>query len=846
MYRFPRTFLLLSLFSVLAIFATAEMLAPIDQSDLDIDTLSGGIRHTENKGIGYQTGYTTLETLMTYNWEEYSVMPFLNLRAHLFDNRKFSANVGLGLRKLYNCTVYGVNVYFDYRETRKHTYNQVSCGFEALGDLCDLRINGYFPTGSKKSRGYDVRFLEFSEHHIIIHQKHQYAMSGCHAEVGTRLGKIMGVELYGAAGPYFFSGEIGKSMWGGQVRLAGKYKSLGIELSDSYDSAFHNNVQGKVSLNFSFGPCYCLTSYDTDPSSCSYSYTDVLAERMTQPVIRDEIIVVNSHREHRKAINKATNRPYHVVFVDNTGGSEGTYESPYQTLAQAESNSSADDLIYVFAGDGTSKGMDTGFLMKDGQRLLGSSVTHQLHIKQGVITLPISDNTRPVITNSAGDVIYLANRNEISGFDIRNTSGHGISHRDTVAENAINGLVVTKNTFQGSLNGYNGIELQNTSGVVTIANNTFRNEEISINIQCEDSKEYSTYAIKKNNFATSGMVISLKDCKAFTTIISHNMAEVAGTMLSMHVSHEKATETSSDNKHHNDNKTNEKFVSNPDNTIVIARNHFTAEDQNINLLFDDHAKATVTIVNNTLLSSDTNIALNGSESSEVTLGIRENICDAANSCIVMLANNSAKISGGIGNNRFHAEGSDDVRFCALDRAKFKVSITNNEFIRSTAIEPFLNNLKISCFDNSESCFEIIHNNVERAKTNGITIEGMGSSKVSAEIGYNTITNPADFGLVLTTQEASTGKWNVHNNIFTSCPDGAVSVSSHNNSTTYLRFNYNSASPLMVTPVVGAYQFNQYDFSTFKLEPCRKNVGVITGNSTEPNADKDSFEIKCDK
>ena len=54
-------------------------------------------RHIEAEGIGYNQGYTTLETFLAPD-NDAVLVPFLDLRAHVFNNGKFAANAGVGGR----------------------------------------------------------------------------------------------------------------------------------------------------------------------------------------------------------------------------------------------------------------------------------------------------------------------------------------------------------------------------------------------------------------------------------------------------------------------------------------------------------------------------------------------------------------------------------------------------------------------------------------------------------------------------------------------------------------------------------------------------------------------------
>ena len=109
------------------------------------------IRHIESGGIGYEDGYTTLEAFLASDPSQWKVTPFLDARGHIFDNGKWAANAGVGLRALWGNRAYGINTYYDYRNTGRFNSNQIGAGLETLGELFDFRINGYLPVGAKTS-----------------------------------------------------------------------------------------------------------------------------------------------------------------------------------------------------------------------------------------------------------------------------------------------------------------------------------------------------------------------------------------------------------------------------------------------------------------------------------------------------------------------------------------------------------------------------------------------------------------------------------------------------------------------------------------------------------------------
>jgi hypothetical protein len=446
------------------------------------------LRHIESGGIGYEDGYTTLEAFFASDPSQWRVTPFLDARGHIFNNGRWAANAGAGLRALWKNRAYGINTYYDYRNTGRFHSNQVGVGLETLGKLFDFRINGYFPVGKKISHPYHTTFKGFSGHHMLLSQKYQSAMKGADAEFGFHFGESKSFDFYAAAGPYYFIGKKAPVTWGGKARINGTFKDiLTLEVSDSYDPTFHNKFQGQVSLNYSFGP---KSKIKENGRTCQEANT--LNDRMLQPVGRQEIIVIDKIRKNTVARDPATSRPYYFVFVDNTSHSNGTYESPYHSLAQAQENSSPHNIIYVFPGDGTTTGMDSGITLQANQKFWGSGISHSLQTTQGKISIPAQSNSLPIITNTnvdtEGNAITLATNNAISGIIISSALNDAIfganpqnlevsfcTFKNTATfaiEASFSGdtsISLTNNQFLNNVNGIS-LTLNGTSHVVCLDN----------------------------------------------------------------------------------------------------------------------------------------------------------------------------------------------------------------------------------------------------------------------------------------------------------------------------------------------------------------------------------------
>lgn len=474
------------------------------------------IRHIESGGIGYEDGYTTLEAFLAPAPTQWTVSPFLDARGHVFNNGKWAANIGTGLRTLWKSRAYGINIYYDYRNTDRFHSNQIGVGLETLGELFDFRINGYLPLGKKTSNPYDTTFKKFSGNYMLLSQKYQSAMKGVDAEFGFHFGKSESFNFYAAAGPYYFKGKKAPSTWGGKGRIAGIFKDiLTLEISDSYDRTFRNKFQGQISLTFSFGPTSKVKEID---HTCKLA--NMLNDRMLQPVVRQEVIVIDKVRKNAVATDPATGLPYFFVFVDNTSSSDGTYESPYHSLTQAQDNSSPNNIIYVFPGDGTTKGMDSGITLKANQKFWGSGVTHSIQTSEGTISIPAQSSSLPSITNTnvdtEGNAITLAANNAISGFIITSAMNDAIYGVDSQSLTISSCIIKNTNTyaiessFSGDasisltnnqfLNNVNGVFLTlNGTSTVLCSDNTFTGQTSVSSVPIEISAANNIFTTRIEN-----------------------------------------------------------------------------------------------------------------------------------------------------------------------------------------------------------------------------------------------------------------------------------------------------------------------------------------------------------
>jgi hypothetical protein len=237
------------------------------------------IHHREANGIGYQAGYSSLDFFSSIS-KSTPFFPFLDLRGHVFNNRKLASNVGLGFRFLHvpRKMVFGFNAFYDVRQgDHCLVFHQIGPGLEVLGSRWSLRLNGYFPVGERKRQ-------------CLKHD--ECAMKGVELTAGKELVRFSYADIYSSIGGYYFSSRFDQNAKGGLVRLASRLTPFfSIEAQASYDSLFKALFQAEVAVHIPFG--HRKELYKDLPCSGNL----YLSERVSESVPRFEIIVNHPKRK---------------------------------------------------------------------------------------------------------------------------------------------------------------------------------------------------------------------------------------------------------------------------------------------------------------------------------------------------------------------------------------------------------------------------------------------------------------------------------------------------------------------------------------------------------------------
>lgn len=250
---------------------------------------------------------------------------------------------------------------------------------------------------------------------------------------------------------------------------------------------------------------------------------------------KDHSLIVAHDDTKTTAINPATGQSYFIWFVNNESQSpgEGTFESPFPTLLQAQQNAHPSDIIYVFPGNKTAQGMDAGITLQQGQQLLGAGICQHIITTQGRITIPAQACDLPLLTNTAvlslatyPVVLLNAGDNIVSGLNLFDALGGAFDAGNHISagirvDGGLNylikhNIISTGTNFTLPTPGGNGIAFFG-GGNVIVKRNTVIGRDLGptagIEIFAANAPLQGTFKIKKNLWtgadAHSGLDIAI-------------------------------------------------------------------------------------------------------------------------------------------------------------------------------------------------------------------------------------------------------------------------------------------------------------------------------------------------
>jgi hypothetical protein len=250
--------------------------------------------HTEGNWLDNNQGYTSIGcfSALPFLCDYKSYTTFTDIRGHFFNNGRFAANAGFGLRyKPEGCTgIFGMNTYYDYREgSWDHDFHQLGLGFEYLSPTLDIRLNTYLPICSSIGNSSTTTF-SYPGGYLASVRDQRVSYGGADLEVGTWITRNTSCdlfELYGAIGTYYYASRYHMpNDYGATARLQAYFLNyFTFEFKGGFDEAYHGMAQGTLSVAI---PLDILFNSN---NTCSKTCKDDTS--LFQAVNRQEIIALS-------------------------------------------------------------------------------------------------------------------------------------------------------------------------------------------------------------------------------------------------------------------------------------------------------------------------------------------------------------------------------------------------------------------------------------------------------------------------------------------------------------------------------------------------------------------------
>ncbi len=341
-------------------------------------------------------------------------------------------NIGLGHRQFYGDKwLLGGYLSFDYRNTDRSDQQQMTFGLEALSIGWDANFNYYLPISDEDVVGTGVGGGVFVGNSFFANGVVEEALEGFDFEVGALLPFLTYGETRLYIGTYYFDGEVAPDTGiGTKARMEFRpRKDITLGVAVQNDDLY--GTEASFQLKYSFGYSKESGVRTMNERMIQFHERDIDIKETSRI---DDRIMESGDPDHRVTISSS------VVHIDNVKGSaagDGSFENPYDSFASCIGKSCDTTGAFVYVGAGgvssTVAPYDTTtFTMANNQLLFG----------RGVSLFGFGGDAKPTLT-AAGNVINLANNNEVAGFTINAAGGHGIygfnSNNFNIHDNRITG-----------------------------------------------------------------------------------------------------------------------------------------------------------------------------------------------------------------------------------------------------------------------------------------------------------------------------------------------------------------------------------------------------------------------
>ncbi|MFO0841907.1 MAG: inverse autotransporter beta domain-containing protein [Gemmataceae bacterium] len=448
---------------------------------------------------------------------------FSDSRLLLFDSRgTVGANLGLGGRLFSESLgrTVGGYVYWDYSDTGRASFNQVSGGLETLGDRVDARANFYVPVGKdrKQTDGFFTANPEpyFQGNYLLVgggsgSKFFEQALYGFDTEAGLKFLALEGLELRAFAGMYHYQGEAAQQAWGPRGRLEARVgDSVAMGVSIQNDRLFGTTV------NFN-----CLLSYGR---LSGRAYSDgpsaplAASDRLGDPVVRVQHVAVDRQRQDyvvagSPVIDPRTNQPFVFLHVAPGGNSDGSVENPYASLAGAfaDPRFAAGNVVVFDRSGGAFSGNVT---LAAGTQLLSSGPVQVLNTTGGAMVVPLTGTGLP-LPKIHGTVMLASHATPCS-------SSTGAGRGRSSAPRAWRSATLMNNWFSGA---GTLVWLPSIAGRIDLHDNQFLTpggSAISLGTRGSDSANVSVRRNQITSPGGDGVAITASDASRVNATVEAN------------------------------------------------------------------------------------------------------------------------------------------------------------------------------------------------------------------------------------------------------------------------------------------------------------------------------------
>lgn len=422
-----------------------------------------------DRGLGFENSYFTLggKTRLFQDFLDGRWLAEGQLHHGIEDDGGFFANVGIERVfsiKPANADI-SVGAFYDYDGDDQQSFSEGFHQFGISGAIktpnWDLIGNGYVPVSTDTyTRGDHTGANCFLENRLVLQAGIEAALQGFDVTLRTRPRQLAFANGYVDFGGYHYNSDAIESFAGGRLR-AGFQLINGMMLAAEVNHDERFDTTGVVSVGYVFG---------ANSSGFGNEYAG-LARDLEQFSRNDHI--VRFSQDLVVAVDPATGLAYNVVHANNTqlGEGDGTFESPFATLASVEATSTAGDLIIVHEGDGTDTGYNQGIVLKDRQQLLSGGISQFIDLSDGTRLDVASkiDGGKATLSNAGGnEVIRLANNNAVGNINVDATGATFGIFGNGIEGGSFNGNMIANANFDG-------ISLRNITGDWTFTNNMTTN-----------------------------------------------------------------------------------------------------------------------------------------------------------------------------------------------------------------------------------------------------------------------------------------------------------------------------------------------------------------------------------